>query len=59
MAVGAMHAYTDAPGTGPLTATLRGSVKGRDRAVSDIVFTDTEGAVVAELRGVETIAIRN
>jgi hypothetical protein len=57
MAVGAMHAYTDAPAPGPLNATLKGAVKGRDRAISDIVFTDTEGAVVAELRGVETILL--
>ncbi len=55
MSLGALHAYTDGPVDGPLQATLRGTVASRERAVSDIVFTDPSGAVVAELRGVETI----
>jgi hypothetical protein len=55
MSVGSLKTYTDGPPDGPFTATLKGEVKGRDRAVSDIVFTDQDGTVVAELTGVETI----
>ena len=55
MSVGSVHAYTDGPPAGPLKATLTGQVKGKDRAVSDVVFTDASGDVVAELRGIETI----
>ena len=55
MSVRSVHAYTDGPPTGPLRATLTGQVQGKDRALSDVVFTDASGDVVAELRGVETI----
>lgn len=55
MAVGAYHSYVEGPPSGPVKAVLRGQVKSRDRAVSDIVFTDASGAVFAELKNVETI----
>ena len=55
MAVGSLNSYASAPKKGQLQATLSGQKTSRDRAVSNIVFTDEDGAVVAELRGVETI----
>ncbi len=55
MGIGAVHSYRDGPPEGPVQATLSGTVHGRDRAVTDIVFTDRSGEVVAELRGVEVI----
>jgi hypothetical protein len=55
MKLGAVRTYTDGPPAGPVKATLTGSAKGKDKAVTDIVFTDADGAVVASLEGVETI----
>ena len=55
MSVGQLRAYTDRPPTGSVSAILTGTVKGRDRAVSNIVFRDEEGTVVAELRDVVTV----
>jgi hypothetical protein len=55
MAVGSYHRYGVQPAPGPLHAVLRGQVMGREKALSDVVFTDSQGNVVAELRGVQTI----
>jgi NAD(P)-dependent dehydrogenase (short-subunit alcohol dehydrogenase family) len=55
MGVGEVKTYGAGPGKGPLRALLHGRQKGPARTVTDITFTDADGAVVHELRGVESI----
>ena len=55
MGVASYRRHHAGPVSGPIHATLRGEAVGKDKAVSDIVFTDASGRVVAELRGVTTI----
>ncbi|MCA9493928.1 MAG: SDR family NAD(P)-dependent oxidoreductase, partial [Myxococcales bacterium] len=55
MGVAALHTFADGVPTGPLTATLRGEKRGRDRTVTNVVFADAKGGVVAQLEGVEAI----
>ncbi len=55
MGVGEVKTYGVGPGKGPLRALLIGRQKGPARTVTDITFTDADGAVVHELRGVESI----
>ncbi len=55
MKLGAVRSYTQGPTRGPVRAALTGAVRGRDKTVADIVFTDASGEVVAELQGVEAI----
>ena len=55
MGVDAMRTFREGPPPGPLTAMLRGEVRGRDKTVSDIIFVDHTGNVVHELRGVQAI----
>ena len=44
----------DTPSSGPFRCTLRGRSTTTNRLVSDAVFHDAEGRVVAELAGIET-----
>jgi acyl transferase domain-containing protein/acyl carrier protein len=55
MGVGEVRTYAPGSGHGPLRALLRGQRSGPSRTVTDITFTDATGAVVHELRGVESI----
>ena len=52
--IGEVRSFTDRPIKGPLHCTLTGRKASGQRAVSDLVFHDASGAVVAELEGVET-----
>jgi len=53
-AVSALKTYADGPATGPLRCVVRGQKKSNNRAVADLVFSDADGTVFAELVGVET-----
>lgn len=53
MAIGAFHRYSDQPADGPVHAVLRGQAKDRDRVVVDVGFSNGDGVLLAELRGVE------
>jgi hypothetical protein len=55
MKLASVRTFTDGPPKSPVKATLTGSATGKDKAVTNIVFTDASGAVVASLEGVETI----
>lgn len=50
----AVRTFTEVPTTGPLRCTLKGRGAKGSKAVADVVFTGADGAVVAELQGVET-----
>ena len=52
--VGQVHSYTDELPSGPVRCLLRGRKAGKLRTLSDLVFTDESGAVLFELRDVET-----
>ena len=52
--IGEVHTWTDEPPVGNVRAVLRGRETGDKRALSDVQLVDDDGAVVAELRGVET-----
>ena len=46
--------YTDGPAEGPFRCVVKGRTVGKDRSVTDILFTDEAGAPIYELLGVET-----
>jgi hypothetical protein len=52
--IGEIRTWADAPVSGPIRCTLTGrTAKGR-KSVSDLVFHDASGSVLAEFVGVET-----
>jgi len=55
MAVGEMRFYRDGLAEGPVRCVVSARETHEVRAVSDVVFIDASGAVVAELLGVETV----
>jgi hypothetical protein len=55
MAVRELRAYRDGFADGPVRCVVSARETRDVRAVSDVVFTDASGAVVAELLGVETV----
>ncbi|MEM6931543.1 MAG: polyketide synthase dehydratase domain-containing protein, partial [Myxococcota bacterium] len=57
MGVASMRTFRTGPPDGPLRAVLRGETRGRDKTITDIVFTDEVGNVVHELRGVQAIRL--
>ncbi|MEN0061781.1 MAG: SDR family NAD(P)-dependent oxidoreductase [Myxococcota bacterium] len=57
MGVETMRTFRSGPPDGPLRAVLRGETRGRDKTITDIVFTDEVGNVVHELRGVQAIRL--
>ena len=52
--IGAYVPHQRANADGPLRCIVSGKTVGKDRSITDILFTDAEGLPVAELRGVET-----
>jgi len=52
--IGAYVPHQAANADGPLRCIVSGKTVGKDRSITDILFTDAEGQPVAELRGVET-----
>ena len=55
MAVREMRSYREGLAEGPVRCVVSARETHEIRAVSDVVFTDARGAVVAELLGVETV----
>ncbi len=55
MSVGAYNTFSQGAPSGSVKAILRGEVKGKDRAVADIVFFDEAGTILAEMRDVVTV----
>ena len=52
--IGAYVPHQRANADGPLRCIVSGKTVGKDRSITDILFTDADGLPVAELRGVET-----
>ena len=57
--IGEVRTFTDSPIDGPLQCTLTGRKTTGARTVSDLVFHNASGSVVAELSGVETHLLPN
>ena len=55
MAVRELRSYREGLAEGPVRCVVSARETHEVRAVSDVVFTDASGAVVAELLGVETV----
>jgi hypothetical protein len=55
MAVGEFHLYRPGPVAGSVTCRVRGTHAQDARAVCDAVLLDADGAVLAELRGIEAV----
>ena len=55
MAVRELRSYREGLSEGPVRCVVSARETREARAVSDVVFTDASGAVVAELLGVETV----
>ncbi|MGC4120675.1 MAG: SDR family NAD(P)-dependent oxidoreductase [Myxococcales bacterium] len=53
--IGEVRTYQPGTADGPLRCTLRGHLVGDSHATSDIALVDQDGALVCEMRGVETI----
>jgi hypothetical protein len=51
--IGEVRTFTDRPSVGPLHCTVTGRDASGQRTVSDVVFRNGQGEVVAELEGVE------
>ena len=56
-AIGAVRVYSDGPAVGPIRCVLLGRERQKERAISDVYFMGADGALLAELKGVETHAL--
>jgi hypothetical protein len=52
--IGEIRSWVDAPVRGPIRCTLTGRTAKGQKSVSDLVFQDASGKVIAEFVGVET-----
>ncbi len=55
LGVGSLRSYVDGPLSGTIRAVAHCQERDANRATANIVFSDDDGSVVAELRGVELV----
>jgi hypothetical protein len=52
-----VRVYSVGPAVGPIRCVLLGRERQKERAISDVYFMGADGALLAELKGVETHAL--